>query len=119
MKRKAMTRWRRKMRVRAKIAGTAERPRLTVSRSSSHIYAQLVDDRAGRTIAAVSSLSPSCRERLRALGKTDAAREVGGLIAEIAKGKGIGAVVFDRGSYRYHGRVRALAEGARGGGLRF
>ncbi len=110
---------RRHRRVRAKVSGTAERPRLNVFRSLTGIYAQLIDDSAGRTLAAASTLDPELRPRLKGLRKTEQARLVGQLIAERAKAKGVESVVFDRGGYRYHGRVRALAEAARESGLRF
>ena len=120
MKIKSDARWRRKMRVRRKIRGTAERPRLSVFRSNKHIYAQLIDDRGGRTIVSVSSLSPACRERLgERTGKKDAATAVGTLLAERAKQVGIVRVIFDRGWYSFHGRVKAVAEAARRGGLTF
>jgi large subunit ribosomal protein L18 len=107
---------RRGRRVRAKVAGTAERPRLAVFRSNVGIYAQLVDDRSGRTLASVGfkSLPKSFKGT-----KTDQAREVGKLIADRAKHAGVETVVFDRAGYLYHGRVKALAEGAREGGLKF
>jgi len=103
-------------RVRSKVSGTPERPRLNVFRSETNIYAQLIDDVNGVTLASASSLEKdfSCEGT-----KTDAAREVGKLIAQRAKDKGIENVVFDRGGYIYHGRVKALAEGAREGGLQF
>ena len=112
---KPQHRLRRRRRVRAKITGTAERPRLSVFRSNRGVFAQLIDDRAGLTIAAVSWIEPELRE----LGSTEQAKRVGELIAERAKQAGIETCVFDRGGYRYHGRVRALAEGAREGGLEF
>ncbi len=103
-------------RVRAKVSGTPERPRLNVFRSETNIYAQVIDDTTGRTLASASSLEKgfSCDGT-----KTDAARKVGQTVAERAKAKGIETVVFDRGGYLYHGRVQALAEGAREGGLQF
>jgi large subunit ribosomal protein L18 len=100
-------------RVRKKVSGTAERPRLVVFRSDKHIYAQLVDDDAGRTIATVTSLKVGNGK------KTERASEVGKQVAVVAKDKGITRVVFDRGGYKYHGRVKAVAEGAREGGLEF
>ncbi len=105
---------RRRARIRRKIFGTAERPRLSVYRSNVHIYAQLIDDLQGHTLAAVDS-----REVEGAENKTDAARKVGELIARKAGEAGIEAAVFDRGGNKYHGRVAALAEGARAGGLKF
>lgn len=114
-----ITRWRRRMRVRKKIHGTVGRPRLCVFRSSKHIYAQLIDDDRGATVAAVSTLSPLYLEKAAVKGKRDAAKSVGALIAELAKAKGIEQVIFDRNQYRYHGRIKAVAEGAREGGLKF
>jgi large subunit ribosomal protein L18 len=112
---KPQQRMRRRRRVRAKISGTAERPRLSVFRSNRGVFAQLIDDRSGRTVAAVNWIEPELRE----LAPMDQAKRVGGLLAERAKATGVETCVFDRGGYRYHGRVRALAEGAREGGLRF
>jgi large subunit ribosomal protein L18 len=112
---KPQQRMRRRRRVRAKISGTAERPRLSVFRSNRGVFAQLIDDRSGRTVAAVNWIEPELRE----LAPMDQAKRVGGLLAERAKAAGVETCVFDRGGYRYHGRVRALAEGAREGGLRF
>jgi len=108
-------RLRRRRRVRAKVRGTAERPRISVFRSNRGIFAQLIDDDAGRTLAAVSWTEPD----LKGLGRMEQATRAGALIAERAKAAGIESAVFDRGGYQYHGRVRALAEGAREGGLRF
>ena len=103
-------------RVRAKISGTPERPRLNVFRSETNIYAQIIDDTKGITLVSASSLEKDfeCDGT-----KTDAAKKVGMIVAERAKAKGIDLVVFDRGGYLYHGRVQALAEGAREGGLQF
>jgi large subunit ribosomal protein L18 len=107
-------------RVRKRVAGSAERPRLAVFRSLSHIYAQVIDDRAGRTVAAASDLEAgSPRGDKKAGKKTERAKQVGKALAERAKAAGIAEVVFDRGGYRYHGRVKALAEGAREAGLKF
>jgi large subunit ribosomal protein L18 len=107
---------RRHRRIRGKVAGTAERPRLAVFRSNTGIFAQLVDDASGRTIAGASWLGlPKSFKG----SKTEQAAEVGKLVAAAAKKAGIETVVFDRGGYLYHGRVKALAEGAREGGLRF
>jgi large subunit ribosomal protein L18 len=111
---------RRQTRVRAalkKVAG--ERPRLTVFRSSQHIYAQVIDDKRGHTLAAASTLDKSLREKLKTGADTAAAGEVGKLVAERAKAAGVDKVVFDRGPYIFHGRVKALAEAAREGGLQF
>ena len=106
-------RFKRHLRVRNKISGTAERPRLVVFRSLKHIYAQLVDDNAQRTLATVSDLG------IEQGKKGERASEVGKLIAERAKSAGITRVVFDRAGYRYHGRIKAVADGAREGGLEF
>jgi large subunit ribosomal protein L18 len=114
---KALARTRRHLRVRKKVAGTPERPRLVVTRSSRHIVAQVVDDLAGRTLASASTMEPDIRG---AEGdKTAKARKVGELLAQRATEAGISAVVFDRGGNRYHGRVAALADGARESGLAF
>ena len=103
-------------RVRAKVSGTPERPRLNVFRSNANIYAQVIDDVNGVTLASASTLD---KEFEGAAGNCEAAKKVGLLVAERAKAKGISVVVFDRGGYIYHGRVAALAEGAREGGLQF
>ena len=108
-------RLRRRRRVRAKVRGTAERPRIAVFRSNRGIFAQLIDDDAGRTLAAVNWTEPDLKD----LGRMEQATRAGALIAERAKAAGVESAVFDRGGYQYHGRVRALAEGAREGGLRF
>ncbi len=107
---------RRQRRVRKKVLGTAERPRLSVYRSLRHVYAQLVDDDAGRTLAAASTLDAELKDEVHGCNQ-DAARKVGRLIAERAKAAGIAAVVFDRNGYVYHGCVKAVAEGAREGEL--
>ncbi len=112
-------RQRRHLRIRSRVEGTAERPRLCVFRSLAHIHAQLIDDRAGRTLAAASTLDPEIRERAAAVKKAEAGKMVGQLIARRAQERGVRDVVFDRGGYLYHGRVRALADGAREGGLKF
>jgi len=106
-------------RVRKKVAGTPERPRLTVYRSSKHIYAQVVDDIKGNTLAAASSLSTELDGQFKTGAHKKAARAVGKLIAQKAKEKKIDKVVFDRGGYVYHGRIKELADGAREGGLKF
>jgi large subunit ribosomal protein L18 len=106
-------------RIRKKVRGTPQRPRLTVFRSQGHIYAQVVDDDAGRTLCAASSLDKDLRARSPKGGNLAAAKEVGSLIATRAKDKGISAVVFDRGGFRYHGRIKALADAAREAGLKF
>jgi large subunit ribosomal protein L18 len=108
-----VSRQRRHLRVRKKVTGTAERPRLVVFRSDKHIYAQLVDDDAGRTLATISSVKVGDGK------KSDKAAEVGKQVAAAAKERGITRVVFDRGGYKYHGRVKAVADGAREGGLEF
>jgi large subunit ribosomal protein L18 len=110
---------RRQSRVRQKISGTAERPRLNVYRSLSQMYAQVIDDGAGRTMASASTLEADVQKRAEGLNKTEQAKLVGALIAERARAKGVQQVIFDRGGYRYHGRVRALAEAARQAGLEF
>lgn len=111
---------RRKQRVRAQIAKKAGgRVRLSVFRSNLHIYAQLIDDESGKTLAAASSLDKELREQLKHGGNVEAAKRVGGLIAERGKSAGVTEVVFDRGGYIYHGRVKALADAAREGGLSF
>ncbi len=106
-------------RIRKKLRGTPERPRLTVYRSQGQIYAQVVDDDAGRTLCAASSLDKTLRTKLKTGGNIAAAKEVGGLIASHAKEKGIATVVFDRGGFLYHGRIKALADAAREAGLKF
>src|SRR5882762_5883387 len=111
---------RRHLRIRKKVKGTAERPRLAVYRSLNHIYAQLVDDLSGRTILTVSSLDKEVVPKVKtAKGKIEAGKLVGKQIAAKAKEKGIERVCFDRGGYLYHGRVKAVADGAREGGLNF
>ena len=112
---KPTQRLRRRRRVRAKVRGTAERPRLSVFRSNRGMSVQLIDDVAGRTLAAVTWTEAD----LKGLQSMEQAKRMGELIAERGKAAGVEGVVFDRGGYRYHGRVKALAEGARGGGLRF
>lgn len=110
---------RRHRRLRNKISGTAGRPRLNVFRSLQHIYAQVIDDTAGTTLVSASTLDKEIKEKLSYGGNIEAAGEVGRLVAKRALEKGIDTVVFDRGGYIYHGRVKALAEGAREGGLKF
>jgi large subunit ribosomal protein L18 len=109
---------RRHLRVRKKVFGTAECPRLCVFRSSRHIYGQLVDDEAGKTLISASTNEPQMKGKSFP-SKTEAAKEVGRLLAERAKNAGVEKAVFDRAGYLYHGRVKALAEGAREGGLQF
>jgi len=117
---KDLRRRRRHLRIRNKVAGTKDRPRLTVYRSLNHIYVQLVDDIERRTITSASTaLKELQKSAASAKGKIDKSRLVGELIAERAKAAGIQRVTFDRGGYLYHGRVQALAEGARKGGLEF
>lgn len=111
-------RQRRKFRIRNKISGSAERPRLSIFRSSRHIYAQVVDDISGKTLAAASTLSGDLKGA-ESEDKTDAAKKVGALLAKICLEKKLEKVVFDRNGFLYHGRVRALAEGAREAGLKF
>ena len=118
--RKALSaRGRRQRRVRAKISGVAERPRLNVFRSNQHIYAQVIDDASHLTLAAASTLDPAVRELLDKKPKQAQASVVGQIVAERAREQGIESVVFDRGGYQYHGRVRSLAEAAREAGLKF
>jgi large subunit ribosomal protein L18 len=112
---KPAKRLKRRRRVRAKVRGTAERPRLAVFRSNRGVFAQLIDDAAGRTLVAVNWTEPE----LRSLGSMEQAKRAGGLVAQRAKEAGIESCVFDRGGYQFHGRVAALAEGAREGGLAF
>ncbi len=106
-------------RVRKRVYGTPERLRLNVFRSSAHIYAQVIDDTAGRTVAAASSIDQELRDSLTGKTKLEKSQAVGELIARRAREAGITRVVFDRGGYRYHGRVKAVAEAAREGGLEF
>jgi large subunit ribosomal protein L18 len=118
-KHKQVRRLRRRRHVRRKIVGTVERPRLTVFRSSKHIYAQLIDDLNGQTLAAAGSNTPDLRKDVAYGGNVKAAKAVGKRLAEIAKERGITKAAFDRGHYRYHGRIKALADAAREGGLQF
>lgn len=106
-------------RIRKRVTGTSERPRLAVFRSSKHIYAQVIDDGSGATLAAASTTEAGARQSLGNGSNVTAAKEIGRLIAERARQQGVESVVFDRGGYIYHGRVRALAESAREGGLKF
>jgi large subunit ribosomal protein L18 len=110
---------RRHARVRRRMTGTAERPRLSIFRSLRYLYAQIVDDVSGKTIAAASTREKAVAEGLASTSSAAAAVKVGTTIAERAKSKGISAVVFDRGGYKYHGRIKALADAARGAGLEF
>ena len=106
-------------RIRKKLAGTADRPRLSVFRSLNQIYAQVVDDTRGHTLASASSLEPEAKGQRNGKNKTETAKLVGGLLAKRAREQGVAEVVFDRGGCKHHGRVRALADAAREGGLRF
>ena len=118
-KSRSVARTRRHVRVRKNLTGTAERPRLNVYRSLSAIYAQVIDDQAGHTLVSASTVDHDLREKVKGLKKSEQAKLVGQTIAERAKNKGIQSVVFDRGGYRYIGRIKALADGAREGGLQF
>jgi len=120
MKKNINTRQRAKMKIRKKISGTTQRPRLTIYRSLNHIYAQLVDDSTGKTLTSASTLSKEIKSELdSAKSKIDKSKVVGTLIAKKAAEKNVSDVVFDRSGYRYHGRVKAIADGAREGGLIF
>lgn len=114
-----LARLRRHKRVRKRVVGTPERPRLNVFRSLSHIYAQVIDDSRGHTLVSASTIEPEVETQLKGLKKVEQARLVGKVLAERALHRGIKKVVFDRGGYKYHGRVKALAEAAREGGLEF
>ena len=116
---RVMARLKRHRRIRKKISGTGEVPRLCVFRSASHIYAQVINDDLGVSICSASTLSKELAGELAGLKKTEKSKKVGSLVARLAREKGIEQVAFDRGGYLYHGRVRALAEGAREGGLKF
>jgi large subunit ribosomal protein L18 len=118
-KSRSVARFKRHTSVRKDLSGTSERPRLNVFRSLSEIYAQVIDDQAGRTLVSASTIDHELRAKMDGLKKTDQARLVGKTLAERAKAKGIESVVFDRGGYRYIGRVKALADAAREGGLEF
>lgn len=119
IKKKRMGHLRRRRRVRQKISGTGTRPRLSVFRSIKHIYAQLINDELGVTVAEASTLSPELKENLSTGGNVTAAESVGALIAQKAKQQKIEVVVFDRGGHLYHGRIKALAEAAKAEGLKF
>ncbi len=119
IKEKLRKRTRRHLRIRRKVIGTAERPRLSVCRSLKHIYCQIINDIEGRTLAAASTQSPDIRSKIKYGGNVAAAEIVGQKIAEEAKVKGITKVVFDKGGYKYHGRVKALADAARKHNLSF
>jgi len=118
-KSRAVARTRRHSRVRKNLMGSVERPRLNVFRSLLGIYAQVIDDQTGNTLVSASTVDRDLREKMKGLKKAEQAKLVGQTVAERAKNKGIQAVVFDRGGYRYSGRVKALADGAREGGLQF
>lgn len=118
-KAKQQKRQRRARRARSRILGSPERPRLSVFRSLRHISAQIIDDTQGRTLVAVSSMSPEARDKLPYWGNVQAASVLGQVLGEKAKAQGISRVAFDRGPYQYHGRVKALAEAARKAGLEF
>jgi len=119
MLRKHELRQRRHERVRKKVAGTPQRPRLAVYRSEHHIYAQVIDDSVGQTVASASTMDKTLKGEVKYGGNVEAAKKVGQLVAERAKEKGVTQVVFDRGGFAYHGRVAALADAAREGGLEF
>ena len=114
-----VARLRKHVRVRKKISGTTERPRLNVFRSLNHIYAQIIDDTSGVTLVSASTIDSALKDKVQSGGNIEAAAQVGKLIAEKAVDKGIKSVVFDRGGYLYHGRIKALAEAAREAGLEF
>jgi len=118
-KSRSVARARRHSRVRKNLTGSAQRPRLNVFRSLSGIYAQLIDDSAGHTLVSASTVDRDLTEKLKGLKKAEQAKLIGQTVAERAKNKGIQAIIFDRGGYRYSGRVKALADGAREGGLQF
>ena len=119
IKKKRMSHLRRRKRIRQKISGTGNRPRLSVFRSLKHIYAQLIDDELGVTITEASTLSPELKEIVEKGGNIEAAQRVGALLAQKAKQHEIDIAIFDRGGHLYHGRIRALAEAAREEGLKF
>jgi large subunit ribosomal protein L18 len=118
-KSRSIARERRHVRVRKNLAGTPSRPRLSVFKSISGIYAQVIDDYDGNTLISASTVDRELREQVKGMKKTEQAKAIGKAVAERAKAKGITAVVFDRGGFRYTGRVKALADGAREGGLQF
>ncbi len=114
-----LKRMERHYKIRNRIAGTPERPRLNIYRSAKHIYAQVIDDATGVTLVSASTMDKELRDKVAELTKSDAAKLVGQTVGQRAKEKGINAVVFDRGGYLYHGRVKVLADGARESGLEF
>jgi len=112
-------RLRRKQSIRKRLVGSSERPRLSIFRSTNHMYAQIVDDTTGNTIASASTLSKELKGKLKSTGNIDAAKKVGELLSKVAKQNNISTVAFDRNGFLYHGRVKALADAAREGGLEF
>jgi large subunit ribosomal protein L18 len=118
-KNRALARERRHTRVRRQVFGNPERPRLNVFKSLTGIYAQIIDDMDGNTLVSASTVDKDLREKVKGMKKTEQAKAIGQAIAERAKSKGISSVVFDRGGFRYTGRIKALADGAREGGLQF
>ncbi|RQW89348.1 MAG: 50S ribosomal protein L18 [Geobacter sp.] len=116
---KSLSRLKRKIRVRKKIRGASDRPRLNIFKSAKHIYAQLIDDTNGSTLASVSTLLDAVNDDLKYTGNIEAAKKVGASIAKVALEKGITSVVFDRNGFLYHGRIKALADAARENGLSF
>ena len=118
-KNRSVARIHRHARVRKHVVGTPERPRLNVFRSITEIYAQVIDDQSGHTLAAASTVDGELRKKMKGLNKTEQAKLVGQAVADRAKSKGISSVIFDRGGFRYLGRVKALADGARENGLQF
>ncbi len=116
---KRISRQRRQARVRRTVRGTDQRPRLSVYRSNKHMYAQIISDETGRTLASASTLSPGLREATKASANRDAAKQVGALIAKLCAERAIREVVFDRNGFLYHGRVKVLADAAREAGLKF
>ncbi len=119
MKPRELGRQRRHRRIRKRVIGLPERPRLCVHRSDKHLYAQIIDDFQGRVLVGISTLDPALRKRLPTGGNVEAAVQLGRRVAEAAKQQGISRVVFDRGGHIYHGRIKALADAAREGGLEF
>lgn len=118
-KSRSLARERRHVRVRKQLSGTPSRPRLNVFKSLTGIYAQIIDDAQGSTLISASTVDKELREQVKGMKKTEQAKAIGKAIAERAKSKGISSVVFDRGGFRYVGRIKALADGAREGGLQF
>ena len=112
-------RFRRKQSIRKRLEGSTERPRLSIFRTSSHMYAQIIDDTTGNTIVSASTLSKELKGKIKSTGNIDAAKKVGELLSKVAKKNKISTVAFDRNGFLYHGRVKALADAAREGGLEF